>query len=264
MARASRRFSRSAHHRGASPIAGPVSVLRSKRPAELARRSPVVRGPDLFRQSRHTIVEENNLTQSISKLRQVLGEAPGVHRFIVAIPGRGYRFVAEVNSGGIREGSASFQLAFFWWRSPTHHSAAATPDIPRAEKSNGHTESLASSEQRQRWRRTARRDLGRAGKHYRLPDRQRDTDLPVPNPIRGERHPDRFDLGHPAGPETPGEGLWIRAGGNTYSFRFKPFSFDAQNVFTGWTIIQQEATLDPTGNSYTSSGTSEIYNTSGS
>ncbi len=43
-----------------------------------------------------SIVEENNLTQSISKLRQVLGEKPGAHRFIVTVPGRGYRFVAEV------------------------------------------------------------------------------------------------------------------------------------------------------------------------
>lgn len=45
-----------------------------------------------------SIVEENNLTQSISKLRQVLGEEPGAHRFIVTIPGRGYRFVAEVKT----------------------------------------------------------------------------------------------------------------------------------------------------------------------
>src|SRR5450432_1044972 len=43
-----------------------------------------------------SIVEENNLAQSISKLRQVLGEKPGTHRFIVTVPGRGYRFAAEV------------------------------------------------------------------------------------------------------------------------------------------------------------------------
>lgn len=42
-----------------------------------------------------TIVEENNLTQNISTLRRVFGERPGSHRFIVTVPGRGYRFVAD-------------------------------------------------------------------------------------------------------------------------------------------------------------------------
>ena len=44
-----------------------------------------------------SIVEENNLAQAISKLRQVFGETPGSHGYIVTVPGRGYRFVAEVN-----------------------------------------------------------------------------------------------------------------------------------------------------------------------
>jgi DNA-binding winged helix-turn-helix (wHTH) protein/TolB-like protein/Flp pilus assembly protein TadD len=43
-----------------------------------------------------TVVEENNLTQNISALRKALGEKLGEHRFIVTIPGRGYRFVAPV------------------------------------------------------------------------------------------------------------------------------------------------------------------------
>ena len=42
------------------------------------------------------VVEESNLTQTIHTLRRVLGERPGEHRFIVTVPGRGYRFVAEV------------------------------------------------------------------------------------------------------------------------------------------------------------------------
>jgi TolB-like protein/DNA-binding winged helix-turn-helix (wHTH) protein len=42
------------------------------------------------------VVEENNLTQHISALRRVLGERPEEHRFIVTVPGRGYRFVAPV------------------------------------------------------------------------------------------------------------------------------------------------------------------------
>jgi len=44
-----------------------------------------------------SIVEENNLAQAISKLRQVFGGTPGSHSYIVTVPGRGYRFVAEVN-----------------------------------------------------------------------------------------------------------------------------------------------------------------------
>jgi DNA-binding winged helix-turn-helix (wHTH) protein len=45
-----------------------------------------------------SIVEENNLAQAISKLRQVFGETPGSHNYIATVPGRGYRFVAEVNT----------------------------------------------------------------------------------------------------------------------------------------------------------------------
>jgi TolB-like protein/DNA-binding winged helix-turn-helix (wHTH) protein len=44
----------------------------------------------------NVIVEENNLNQQISAVRRVLGERPEGHRFIVTIPGRGYRFVAPV------------------------------------------------------------------------------------------------------------------------------------------------------------------------
>ena len=43
-----------------------------------------------------SIVEENNLTQNISSLRRVFGETPGSHHYIVTVPGRGYRFVADV------------------------------------------------------------------------------------------------------------------------------------------------------------------------
>ena len=44
-----------------------------------------------------TAVEENNLNQCISALRRVLGEKRAEHRYIVTVPGRGYRFVAPVN-----------------------------------------------------------------------------------------------------------------------------------------------------------------------
>ncbi|HEX9928516.1 MAG TPA: winged helix-turn-helix domain-containing protein [Pyrinomonadaceae bacterium] len=44
-----------------------------------------------------TIVEENNLSQNISILRRALGEKRGEHRFIATVPGRGFRFVADVH-----------------------------------------------------------------------------------------------------------------------------------------------------------------------
>lgn len=41
-------------------------------------------------------VEENNLTFHISVLRRALGETPRDHRYVLTIPRRGYRFVADV------------------------------------------------------------------------------------------------------------------------------------------------------------------------
>src|SRR5438045_2501400 len=43
-----------------------------------------------------TVVEENNLNKNISALRRSLGEDRSEHRFIVTVPGRGYKFVADV------------------------------------------------------------------------------------------------------------------------------------------------------------------------
>ena len=48
-----------------------------------------------------TVVEEGGLTRNISVLRKALGETPDDHRFIVTVPGRGYRFVAEVASSRV-------------------------------------------------------------------------------------------------------------------------------------------------------------------
>ena len=62
---------------------------------------------------------------------------------------------------------------------------------------------------------------------------------------------------------TQGEGVWRRTTGHNFAFRFKSFTFNSQNVFTGWMIIQADATLDSTGDAYTSSATIEVYNPNG-
>src|SRR5712692_6641613 len=46
-----------------------------------------------------SFVEEANLAQNVSALRKALGESPGENRFIATVPGRGYRFVADVRLG---------------------------------------------------------------------------------------------------------------------------------------------------------------------
>jgi TolB-like protein/DNA-binding winged helix-turn-helix (wHTH) protein/Flp pilus assembly protein TadD len=49
------------------------------------------------------VVEESNLTQTIHTLRRILGERPGEHRYIVTVPGRGYRFVAGVTTREVQQ-----------------------------------------------------------------------------------------------------------------------------------------------------------------
>jgi DNA-binding winged helix-turn-helix (wHTH) protein/TolB-like protein/tetratricopeptide (TPR) repeat protein len=47
-----------------------------------------------------TVVEENNLNQAITQLRRALGDQRNAPRFIMTVPGRGYRLVAKVTEGG--------------------------------------------------------------------------------------------------------------------------------------------------------------------
>jgi DNA-binding winged helix-turn-helix (wHTH) protein/TolB-like protein len=51
----------------------------------------------------NSFVDESNLTQQISMIRRALGETAGDHRYIVTVPGRGYRFAAEVKEGPAEE-----------------------------------------------------------------------------------------------------------------------------------------------------------------
>jgi DNA-binding winged helix-turn-helix (wHTH) protein/Tfp pilus assembly protein PilF len=54
-----------------------------------------------------TFVEESNLAQNIFLLRKALGEEKNEHRYIVTLPGVGYRFVAAVNEVAAIESPAA-------------------------------------------------------------------------------------------------------------------------------------------------------------
>jgi len=71
------------------------------------------------------------------------------------------------------------------------------------------------------------------------------------------------NAGTPQALKTPGEGVWSHTTNNTYAFRFKFFTFDTQNIFTGWTIIAGTTTVNPTGDTNAGSATVKVYNTSG-
>jgi len=65
--------------------------------------------------------------------------------------------------------------------------------------------------------------------------------------------------GTPQALKTPGEGVWRHNTDNNYAFSFKFFTFNAQNVFTGWTIIAGETTVDATGETNAGSATVEVH-----
>jgi len=67
----------------------------------------------------------------------------------------------------------------------------------------------------------------------------------------------------PQAQKTPGEGVWRHTTDNDYAFRFKYFTFNAQNVFTGWTIITGATTVDATGNANAGSATVRVYDSNG-
>jgi hypothetical protein len=50
---------------------------------------------------------------------------------------------------------------------------------------------------------------------------------------------------------------------SNYAFRFKDFTFNTSNMFTGWVIITGELTVDHTGNTTAGPATVEIYNANG-
>src|SRR5438094_3937829 len=69
--------------------------------------------------------------------------------------------------------------------------------------------------------------------------------------------------GTPQALKTPGEGVWSHTTGNNLAFRFKFFTFNPQSIFTGWTIIAGETSVDSTGNANAGSATVKVYNPNG-
>jgi len=72
-----------------------------------------------------TVVEESNLQVQISALRKILGEEPEGARYLLTVPGRGYRFVATVERADAANGAAP--SGDRTWHSPP---ALALPDKP--------------------------------------------------------------------------------------------------------------------------------------
>jgi hypothetical protein len=69
--------------------------------------------------------------------------------------------------------------------------------------------------------------------------------------------------GTPQALKTPGEGVWQHTTNNKYAFRFKFFTFNSLNVFTGWTIIAGTTTVDATGDANAGSATVKVYDPNG-
>jgi len=82
--------------RGEEPVQLPAKALDTLF-VLIQRRGEVVTKDELMKEVwPDAFVEEGNLSQSIHVLRRALGESVEDHRYIVTVPGRGYRFVAEV------------------------------------------------------------------------------------------------------------------------------------------------------------------------
>lgn len=82
--------------RGDEPVQLPAKALDALL-ALIQRRGKVVTKDELMKAVwPDAFVEEGNLSQSIHVLRRALGESIEEHRYIVTVPGLGYRFVADV------------------------------------------------------------------------------------------------------------------------------------------------------------------------
>jgi DNA-binding winged helix-turn-helix (wHTH) protein len=69
-----------------------ILIALIERPGELVSKEQL-----MARVWPNTFVEPANLTVHIAALRRILGDGRGSNRFLINIPGRGYRFVAPIN-----------------------------------------------------------------------------------------------------------------------------------------------------------------------
>src|SRR5215469_13717522 len=76
-----------------------------------------------------SFVEESNLTQQVSMIRRALGESAGDPRYIVTVPGRGYRFDGEVKISKDSEEPLSL-------KSPIQESIDESEKLTGAPRSN--------------------------------------------------------------------------------------------------------------------------------
>ena len=87
----SRRLLRDGEPVSLMPKAYETLVILVENHGNIVEKAELMNGlwPDSF-------VEEANLTVNISALRKALGESPGEHLYVATVPGRGYKFVADV------------------------------------------------------------------------------------------------------------------------------------------------------------------------
>jgi DNA-binding winged helix-turn-helix (wHTH) protein/TolB-like protein/Tfp pilus assembly protein PilF len=77
------------------------------------------------------VVEENSLTRAVSALRHALGVGAGDHRYVVTVPGHGYRFVADVHADDVGGGHLCADAIA---EEPTGDAAAAIPAFATAAR----------------------------------------------------------------------------------------------------------------------------------
>ena len=61
----------------------------------------------------------------------------------------------------------------------------------------------------------------------------------------------------------PGHGVWEHSNGANYSYTVEFFVLNADLTLAGWRIETRNVTVDVSGNSYTATGTSQLYDISG-
>jgi hypothetical protein len=61
----------------------------------------------------------------------------------------------------------------------------------------------------------------------------------------------------------PGQGVWEHSNGAHYSYTVKFFVLNPDLTLAGWRLEMRDVTVDVSGNSYTATGTSQLYDISG-